>query len=109
MSVLAFILEPTDEFEKEFSIPVASESFFNECWVPAIKALQLKWVEHFSRGIDIKKEDLDEVINELLQIREWSLDNVFEAKQEHFLYRIDLLITKLPSAYRRDNVVVFIG
>ncbi|MBT2288738.1 hypothetical protein J7E73_06230 [Paenibacillus albidus] len=109
MSVLAFILEPTDEFEQEFSIPVASESFFNECWGPAIKALQLKWVEHFSWGIDVRKEDLDKVINELLQIREWSLHNLIEAKQEHILYRIDLLITKLPAAFRRENAVVFIG
>lgn len=109
MSVIALILGPTNEFEQEFSIPVASESFFNECWVPAIKAMNLKWVEHFSWGLDIKKEDLDKVINELLQIREWALHNLIEAKLVHILYRIDLLITKLPTAFRRENAVVFIG
>ncbi|WP_282940477.1 hypothetical protein [Paenibacillus sp. RC67] len=109
MSVVAYILDPTDELERVFSIPVASESFFNECWVPAIKAMQLKWVEQFSWGIDIRKEDLDKVINELLQIREWSLHNLFEVKQAHILYRIDLLITKLPTAFGRENAVIFIG
>ncbi|MCZ8520960.1 MULTISPECIES: hypothetical protein [Paenibacillus] len=109
MSILALISEPTDEFERQFSIPVASESFFYECWAPAITAMQLEWVEHFSWGIEVRKEDLDKVICELLQIREWSLHNLLEAKQSHILDRIDLLITKLPTAFRRENTVVFIG
>ncbi|MFD2328949.1 hypothetical protein ACFSR7_06775 [Cohnella sp. GCM10020058] len=109
MSVAAFILEPTNEFEKAFSIPVSTEAFFYECWVPAIKAMNLKWVEHFSWGVDIRKEDLEDVITELLQVREWSFHNLLETQLTYILYRTDLLITMLPTAFRRENAVVFIG
>ncbi|MET3208969.1 UNVERIFIED_CONTAM: hypothetical protein ABIC26_001909 [Paenibacillus sp. PvR008] len=45
MSVSVMILEPQNEFEKSFFLPVASESFINECWQPAIESLGLQWIE----------------------------------------------------------------
>ena len=51
------------------------------------------FVEQFSWGIDLRKKDVDKVINELLQIREWSLHNLSKEKLEHILIRSDLLIT----------------
>ncbi|WP_240647170.1 hypothetical protein [Paenibacillus nanensis] len=63
MSIAAMILNSEDEFEKKFFIPVASEAFLEECWVPAITALNLKWVNVFSVGLDMEKEDLPNVMN----------------------------------------------
>ncbi|WP_063870762.1 hypothetical protein [Paenibacillus sp. Root444D2] len=60
MSVLAFISTPQNEYEKSFAVPVATEEFFYDCWIPAINALNLQWVNLFPSGIEITKEDLDE-------------------------------------------------
>lgn len=109
MSVSAFILEPQNEFEKSFNIPVATEVFFNECWMPAVEELGLKWVEIFLTGIDVTKEDLPSVLSELSQIKEWAKNHLKQDNMEHMIKRIEILEDKLPQAYQRENAVVFIG
>ena len=76
MSVLAFVLKPINDYEKHLSIPVASEPFFTKYWIPAVKELKLEWVATFSVGIDITKDDLPNVVGELLQIKEWAKTNL---------------------------------
>lgn len=47
MSIAAMILNSENEFEEKFYIPVASEAFFEECWIPAIEELNLEWINVF--------------------------------------------------------------
>ena len=111
MSVFGFILNPENEFEKSIGIPVATEKFFNEYWLPAAEELGLKWIPTFSVGMDVTKEDLAEVIHELYQLKRWAKANLHlrRADQDYMITRIELLEEKLPQAFRRENAVMFIG
>lgn len=109
MSIGAFILNPKDEFEKNFYIPVAAEAFFQECWEPAINDLKLEWVNVFSVGIDLEEEDLPHVMKKLSQIKEWAKMNPAYEKQVQIIQRIDLLEAELPKVFRRKGRSVFIG
>lgn len=109
MSICAFLQEPENEYEKNFNVPVATDSFFEECWKPAIEELNLEWVNVFSVGLDMVKEDLPFVMKELSLIKEWAKTNLPNEKQEKIIERIELLETELPNAFRREGAVVFIG
>ncbi|MGE6261164.1 hypothetical protein ACQKCU_25380 [Heyndrickxia sporothermodurans] len=109
MTIGVFILNPQNEFEKSFYIPVATESFFNECWLPAIESLGLQWSELFSIGVDVEKENVADIIEELIQIKKWARKNIHEEHQINLFERIKILQDKLPQAFRRKDAVVFIG
>ncbi|UPK44899.1 MULTISPECIES: hypothetical protein [Paenibacillus] len=65
MSISAVILEPQNDFEKDFLVPVVIESFFKECRQPAVELLELKWIDLFSTGVDVEEEDVPMIIEEL--------------------------------------------
>ncbi|MEF3303584.1 hypothetical protein [Paenibacillus sp. GYB003] len=109
MSISAFIPEPADDFERKYSVPVAAESFFAECWEPAAEALGLRWVPLFSTGVDVMKEDLPAVLDELARLKQWALSRGGGERMEKLASRIELLETELPKALRRDGAVVYIG
>ncbi|MDR6777701.1 MULTISPECIES: hypothetical protein [Paenibacillus] len=109
MSVSVMILEPQNEFEKSFFFPVASESFFNECWQPAIESLGLQWIDLFSTGVDVEEEDLPIILSELRQLQNWAERNLEEDHKNKLVERVITLIEKLPSAFQRKEAVVFIG
>ncbi|MFC0331196.1 hypothetical protein ACFOLF_22515 [Paenibacillus sepulcri] len=109
MSISAFIPEPENEFERFFNVPVATEAFFQECWEPAVKALGLQWVPVFSSGIDITKEDLPAVLDELERLKQWAEQELSGERRGQILVRIERLAAELPKALERDGAVVFIG
>lgn len=110
MSISAMVLEAKDEFEEKFFIPVATESFFQECWEPAIEELGLKWTKVFSVGIDLVKEDFPFVLEELSKIKEWAKENLPEEKRIKIIERIELIETELPIVFtHRDGIIIFIG
>jgi hypothetical protein len=109
MSISAFIPEPVNDFERQFNVPVAAEAFFSECWEPAAEALGLQWVPIFSTGIDVMKEDLPAVLDELARLKQWALSQAGGERMEKLVSRIELLQTELPKALQRDGVVVYIG
>ncbi|WP_409340629.1 hypothetical protein [Paenibacillus sp. MBLB4367] len=109
MSISAFIPDPVDGFEKQFHVPVAAEAFFAECWEPAAEALGLQWVPLFSTGIDVMKEDLPAVLDELARLKEWALSQTGGERMEKLASRVQLLQTELPKALQRDGAVVYIG
>lgn len=51
MAISVMILDPQNDFEKHFFLPVATESFFKECWIPAIQSLGLRWVDLFQQEL----------------------------------------------------------
>lgn len=109
MSIIAFIPDPVDGFERQFQVPVAAEAFFAECWEPASEALGLQWVPLFSTGVDVMKEDLPAVLDELARLIEWANSHIDADKREKLASRIELLQTELPKALQRDGAVVYIG
>ncbi|CAG7599277.1 hypothetical protein PAESOLCIP111_00298 [Paenibacillus solanacearum] len=109
MSISAFIPEPANDAERQFHVPVAAEAFFAECWEPPAEALGLKWVPLFSTGIEIEKQDLPEVLDELNRLKEWALEQAGGERMEKLLSRIQMLLTALPQMLQRDGAVVYIG
>lgn len=109
MTIGVFILDPENDYEREFFIPVATEVFFQECWKPAVESLGLQWTDLFSTGVDVEEEDVPHIIEELLLIKEWATNNLNEEQKDKIFKRIEGLINKLPEAYKRKDAVVFIG
>ncbi|MFS0858170.1 hypothetical protein [Paenibacillus taichungensis] len=109
MSISAVILEPQNDYEKSFFVPVATESFFKECWQPAVESLGLKWIDLFPSGVDIEKEDVTLIIGELMLIKEWAAENLNEEQKDKIFERIAGLRDKLPLAFQRKDAVIFIG
>lgn len=109
MTISAFILDPQNDYERSFFIPVATEAFFKKCWLPAIQSLGLRWTNLFHTGVDVKKEDVAYIIEELVFIKEWAAKNLNEEQKDKIVERIEGLQDKLPQAFQRKGAVVFIG
>jgi len=109
VSISAFIPEPANDFERQFHVPLAAETFFAECWEPAAETLGLKWVPIFSTGIEIMKEDLPEVLEELNRLKQWALSQAGGERMEKLANRIEILQSELPKMLQRDGAVVYIG
>ncbi|WP_419875349.1 hypothetical protein [Candidatus Pristimantibacillus sp. PTI5] len=109
MSISAIIIDPEDEFERSFMLPIATEAFYKKYWEPAVEELGLQWAALFQGGTDVEKEDAPEVLEEIAKLKDWVQANMSGDNQEHMLHRLELLESKLPSAYRRGGAVVYIG
>ncbi|MEK3964572.1 MULTISPECIES: hypothetical protein [Paenibacillus] len=109
MAISVMILDPQNDFEKHFFLPVATESFFKECWIPAIQSLGLRWVDLFSTGVDVEEEDLPSILAELDQLKEWADQNLEEEQKTKLFERVEGIKEKLPNAFQRKDAVVFIG
>ncbi|MCM3628383.1 hypothetical protein M3194_13510 [Paenibacillus glycanilyticus] len=109
MSISAFIVDPEDEFERSFMLPVATESFYKQYWEPAAEELGLEWTALFQGGTDVEQEDVPKILEEIAQLKEWVSSKMSGEAQEHMLRRLNLLEIGLPSAFRRDGTVVYIG
>jgi hypothetical protein len=53
MAISAQIFDAQNDSENRLYIPVASLSFFRECWLPGVHALGLRWTELFESGVDV--------------------------------------------------------
>lgn len=109
MSIAAFIMKP-EELKNEggMYVPVSTEEFFYNVWVPIIEKLELKWLAHMSFGLDITNENLQEVLKELGVLSTWVQESEHAyctALQE----RITNLEAMLHKAFAHKNVVVYIG
>ncbi|KQO13750.1 hypothetical protein [Paenibacillus sp. Leaf72] len=109
MTISAFILEPQNDFERSFFIPIATEAFFKRCWLPAIQSLNLQWTAIFSTGINVEKEDVPSICGELHQIQKWAAQHLEQEEHTKLSERITRLLQELPQAFQRENAVVFIG
>ena len=109
MSVAAMVIIPENMVNKLLYIPIATERFFIKCWMPAINALELKWIACFQCGIEITKKDLPFVIDELEKIKPWISENLSYEETNFMTSRIDNLIDNLGEIFCNDDVIVFIG
>jgi hypothetical protein len=106
MSILALIQNPQSEEEKSFSVPVASESIFQQRWEPIIEELQLQWLPLFSTGIDLEKIDQKDVLDELSRFKASYIEKF---GSDEVIDRVNLLSDSLKKVFSRDGAKVFIG
>lgn len=109
MAISVQIDDPQNDFERPFYIPVASLSFFRECWLPGIRELGLSWTELFESGVDVTEKELPIILDELEQLKKWADLNLKGIKKEYFFDRVDPLIERLPTAFQRKDAVIYIG
>ncbi|MDQ0878783.1 hypothetical protein QFZ77_007442 [Paenibacillus sp. V4I3] len=95
MSVSMFRMNQEDNlFELGFEIPISNEEFFTNFWQPAIEELKIYGIQN---GVEIRKEQLESTLLELKN------DLVY------MVTTIDLLIKKLPLAFKTENTILWIG
>lgn len=109
MSVLAFISDAKNKAEQSFSIPVASEQFFNNVWLQGINKLDLKILAQIQYGLEFEKFELPVVISELDRLLNWAYENLKGSDRELIEERIKLLMEKLPEAFMDNNIKIYIG
>ena len=71
MSVSLMISNPINENAEYFHLPISTERVFEDHWMPIITELDLKWVRCFQGGIELEKEDIEEVLKELKKMQNW--------------------------------------
>lgn len=109
MTISAFLLDAGSDKVPPFFVPVASERFFINVWMPAAHALQLKYVPLFQTGLDLEKADLESVLIELHKLGEWVALNNSSEVSASVHERIDLLIEALQRTFRSHGAKIFIG
>jgi hypothetical protein len=107
MSIAAIIIKPED---KQFYVPVSTEAFFERCWIPGIKELELEITSYFySPGIDVDENQFPELTNELILLKEWAKRNLTENEFSHLVSRVDKLIEEMTVAFKEKEVIIYIG
>lgn len=106
LSVAAIIIEPEG---MNFYVPVSTESFFQTFWTPAIKELKLELLKCLDPGIDLSKNDLSLLIEELEKIKTWAAENSNKSEIEYLKGRVDFLIVKLIEAFNNGAITIYIG
>ena len=111
MSVSVIIINPENDKEKCVNIPVASEFFFQDQWLPLIKQMDFKWLNCFQSGIVISYEDKDGVIKELEKLKIYLLNKRIRDEDSLFMIkRIDNLIIEIKEIFdRRKDTALYIG
>ena len=109
MSISVIIDNPTLEKHEKVNIPVATERVFQEYWKPGCKALGLQWIQLFPLGVEISTDELEDILTELAQFREWAIHNLAPDTLSHVLERIDRLVVELPVILSEPGTKVFIG
>lgn len=106
---MAIIQDPKTEEEKSFSIPLASEKFFEDIWESLAEELELQWIPAFLSGVDVIEDDLDDIFLELEKLEILAKEKLKRDDIAQLQERIKLIKDKLPGAFKRAGVIVFIG
>ena len=111
MSVSVIIINPENDKEKQVNVPIATELFFRNQWLPLIKQMDLKWLNCFQSGIEISYEDKDDVIKELEELKKKLLSETKMGDDYLFMIRrIDNLIIEIKGIFdRRKDTILYIG
>ena len=111
MSVSLMISNPINEDEQYLHLPISTERFFEDHWMPIIIELDLKWARCFQGGIELEKEDIKEVLKELDKMQNWIIAYKHNDQGKHILERLkninEALLDFLNNS--RDDLKVYIG
>ena len=111
MSVSLMISNPINDEENNFIVPIATEKVFQNFWMPIIENLDLKWVRCFQSGIEIEREDLDFVLQDLITMQKWINIYMNSEMGTQMIERLEILSKELIDIFNgsRSNVKVYIG
>ena len=111
MSVSATIINPEDDKERLLNIPIASEAFFQDYWLPLIKKMDLNWLNCFQSGIEVSYEDKDDIIEELGKLRLYLSHQIVTNDNNTFMIkRLDNLINEIIRIFDgRKDTILYIG
>lgn len=111
MSVSLMISNPINEDEEYFHLPISTERVFEDHWMPIIAELDLKWARCFQGGIELEKEDIEEVLEELKKMQNWIITYKNNDRGKHMLERLNNLNETLFDFLNnsRDDLKIYIG
>lgn len=108
MSISMIVSNPVVEEQQQVNIPVATDKFFKDFWMPMAESLRLTYVPLFMSGIEVGKQELADVLAELRLLKEWSVQRNQTPEGKQMLERLDRLVQQLPAIVS-DQTKVFIG
>lgn len=109
MSISVTVSNPSSKEQRLINIPVATEAAFRSVWQAGSSELGLTWIPLFDTGVDISKQDVDELIVELRQLEVWAEER--SQKQQEVVQvreRIKRMIKEIPEIVSQGNDI-FIG
>lgn len=106
---IALIINSLPETDPEGYIPVSTEDAFEKKWLPGCEALKLRWVPLFQGGLDINRESIPEILDELSRLRSWMADNFEKDDASFFHGRLDRLAEKLRQVKGDPALNAWIG
>ncbi|RYY76640.1 MAG: hypothetical protein EOO52_03805 [Gammaproteobacteria bacterium] len=109
MSIIAIVLDPKNEEQAAFSVPVSTERNFEENWLPLIKKLDLEWLPLFQTGVDIESDDLIAISEELSKLLALAEKDLSPSIYKDLARRVNELIKGLEKIFIEKSVTVFIG
>ena len=111
MSICVIISNPINEDEKHTYIPIATESAFENYWLPVIEKLDLKWVRCFQCGIEIERKELELVKEELTKLHNCVIEHMNNKQGEFIMDRIDNLCVEMSRIFMtgREDIKLYIG
>lgn len=90
-------------------VPIATNAAFKEFWLPGCSALNLQWVPLFIEGLDLERESLPDILNELSRLRSWMIQNHSGKDRDFLVDRLDRLSKKLTELQRTPKIEAWIG
>src|SRR3974377_653304 len=107
MSVALVVKSAPDPRDRH--LPIATEDVFEDFWLPAAHALHLKWVPTFQSGLDVRHQDIPDILNELLRLKVWMTKPERKVESEAIVRRIVLLTHRLEEIQHDPAASAWIG
>lgn len=106
---ISLLISGNDITESDWEgFPIATESAFQEVWLPLSSELNLQYIPLFQVGLNIDTNTLDDVLDELEQMRYKLVEKLSNDKYKKIIERIDYMINNLPNFIEKYKTV-FIG
>jgi len=91
---------------------VAAEEIFETYWVPICNLLGLRWIRQFQYGLEVKRTDLEQILNELVILKQFlskePKPNLPNGIAAHILERVNLIISALEGIRHNPQVDAYI-
>lgn len=108
MSITLTVSNPENMEQQLMTIPVATEAAFKTFWQRGSSELGLTWVPLFDVGIEVAKEDVSELIEELKKLDSWAKKSYPQQEITQMQNRLERLINEIPKIISQGKNI-FIG
>ena len=108
MTVSMMIINPADQIERTFHVPVLDQNAFDEVVLPVSRSLDLNIISLFETGTNVSNNDLDIVENQLRAM----LNSIpkTDHRYDHIVSRTTRVIDEMRSVFEQNaGAILFIG